>query len=77
MCFVCNFLKFTIKPCYLKLAPNVLEWFHLHWGEHKMLWNDILYHELQKPISLDKNIQMASALDDDRGCDVETFYHKE
>lgn len=42
-----------------------------------MLWHDILYHELQKPISLDKNIQMASALDDDRGCDVETFYHKE
>ena len=42
-----------------------------------MAWNDLLYHELQKPISLDENIQVASALDHDKGCGLEIFYHKE
>ena len=77
MCFVYHFLKLAFKPCYLKFAPNVREWLQLHRGEHKIVWNDLLYHELQKPISLDENIQVASALDHDKGCDLEIFYHKE
>lgn len=59
------------------IAPNVLEWFHLHWGEHKKVWNDPISHRLQKPISLDKNTQLASALDHDTGCDLETVDQKE
>lgn len=59
------------------IAPNVLEWFHLHRGEHKMVWNDPKSHRLQKPISLNKNTQLASALDHDMGCDLETVDQKE
>ena len=73
--FVCHFLKFIFQHAII--APNLLEWFHLHWREHRMVWNDPLCHKLQKPISLDKKTQVASALDRDRGCDLETFYHKE
>lgn len=41
-----------------------------------MVWNDLLHQELQKPISLDETTQVASALDHDKGCDLEIFYHK-
>lgn len=59
------------------IVPDVLEGSYLHWGENKMVWSDVLAHELEKALSPNKNSDGIGLRSWQKMWCLETFYHKE